>query len=1008
MKKQAKPQQNIDAPAPVALQEAPAPAQAPIKERGDAEFPIIGIGASAGGLEALELFMKNVPEGSGMAFVVIQHLAPTQKGVLPELLQRATSMPVAQITDGMKIERDHVYVIPPNKDISLLNGMLYLFQPEAPRGLRLPVDFFFRSLAADREASSVGVILSGMGSDGMLGLRDIKEKAGGAFVQDPSSAKFDGMPNSAINAGLADIVARVEELPGKIVAYFQHGRRLATPNEDLAPTAKSALQKVFILLRSITGHDFSLYKKSTVNRRIERRMGLHQISSFSVYVRFLQANPQEAELLFKELLIGVTSFFREPAAWESLKNEAFPALLRAHPTGGVLRAWVAGCSTGEEAYSLSIVFKEALEKLAPSESFSLQIFASDLDKDAIDKARAGVYPPNIVADVAPERLRRFFVQHELGYSICKEIRDTVVFAPHSVCKDPPFTKLDILICRNLLIYLEQELQKKLLPLFHYSLNPGGILFLGSAETIGGFNELFDPLDSKNRLYRRRYSSSRTEPVEFLSSVAFALPKQGALQQEHDSPVNLQALADKLILQKYAPAAVVTSSTGDILYISGRTGKYLEPAAGKACLNIFAMAREGLRLGLSNTFRQALQQQKIVQLPGLKVGTNGGAQLVALTVQPIAKPSPLAGMMLVVFADQAAPRKEKRGRAKVSAITSSEVEALQLELRLAREETQTTFEEMQSSQEELKSTNEEVQSTNEELQSTNEELTTSKEEMQSMNEELQTVNSELQAKLAELSRASNDMKNLLNSTDIATLFLDDMLHVRRFTSKVSTIVKLLPHDVGRPFTDISSDLYYPTMTADAQEVLRTLVPVEKPVAASDGRWFLVRIMPYRTLENRIDGVVLTFVDISVAKRLEAKLREGEGEIRSLFKNMPNPFALLQYLFSNQDRSVDCRVMYVNDAYEQILGVSNEALLEKSANDVWPGIAPRARQAYAQVATTGGVVRFELDHEPSGKRYRCNVYRQDAQTEAQTGRLCVLFEEISPSLPTPGANEDQSMK
>ena len=513
---------------------APVPPK-PLLPRTQNAFPIVGIGASAGGLEALELFLKHVPEGSGMAFVIVQHLDPTHKGIMVELLQRTTSMPVVQVRDRLKVAPDRVYVIPPNKDMSILHGVLHLLEPAAPRGLRLPIDFFFRSLADDCQARSIGVILSGMGSDGTLGLRAIKEKAGVVFVQAPASAKFDGMPRSAIDAGLADVVAPAEQLPGRIIDYLKHAPLNAKPDPSRESKTQSALEKVFILLRTQTGHDFSLYKKSTIYRRVERRMGLHQIDKIATYVRFLRENPQEVELLFKELLIGVTSFFRDPPAWEQLKDEVIPALLAAHPKGGVLRAWAAGCSTGEEAYSLAMVFKEALELVKPAGNFSLQVFATDLDRDAIDRARAGVYPANIAADVSPERLRRFFVQDEHGYRVGKEIRETVVFAPQNVIMDPPFTKLDLLVCRNLLIYLDQGMQKKLIPLFHYSLNPAGVLFLGSAETIGAFTDLFAPLAGKTRFYRRIDSFLRAEPVEFPSSFFPDLPNAATAQPKARMP-----------------------------------------------------------------------------------------------------------------------------------------------------------------------------------------------------------------------------------------------------------------------------------------------------------------------------------------------------------------------------------------------------------------------------------------------------------------------------------------
>src|SRR5512146_2527172 len=602
----------------------PSPKETPSRQE-SLPFPIVGIGASAGGLEALEQFLRQVPEGSGMAFVIVQHLDPTHKGVMPELLQRTTGMEVFHVRDLMRVKPDCVYVIPPNKDMSILHGVLHLFEPTAPRGLRLPIDFFLRALAEDRQERSIGVILSGMGSDGTMGLRAVKEKAGVALVQEPASAMFDSMPRSAIDAGLADIVAPAEELPGKIIDYLRHARIIAKTDRPLEEKDKSALEKVLILLRARTGHDFSMYKKNTVYRRIERRMGIHQIDRIAAYVRYLQENPQEVELLFKELLIGVTSFFRDPAAWEQLQGEAIPALLAGRPAGGVLRAWSAGCSTGEEAYSLAIAFKEALAQVKPKESFTLQIFATDLDRDAIDKARQGVYPANIVADVSPERLHRFFVQEENGYRVGKEIREMVTFATQNVIMDPPFTKLDILICRNLLIYLTPELQKKLLPLFHYSLNTGGVLFMGSAETVSAFTDLFTPIDNISKLFRRRESVLPAEPLAFPASFGFALPEVPKELTMSKPAANLQSLADQLLLQRFSPPALLVNDRGAILYISGRTGKYLEPAAGKANWNIFAMAREGLRFDLGNAFQKAARQKEAVTVNGARVGTNGGMQ-----------------------------------------------------------------------------------------------------------------------------------------------------------------------------------------------------------------------------------------------------------------------------------------------------------------------------------------------------------------------------------------------
>ena len=848
--------------------------------RASGAFPIVGIGASAGGLEALEHFLGRVPAGSGMAFVIVQHLDPTHQGIMAEILQRATGMRVMQVKDRTRVQPDCVYVIPPNKDMSVLHGVLHLLAPAAPRGLRLPIDFFLRSLAQDQRERSIGVILSGMGSDGTLGLRAIKEKAGLVLVQEPATAKFDGMPRSAIDAGLADIVAPVDELPQKLMDFLKRVPLLERSELALEAKTQSAMEKAIILLRAHTGNDFSLYKRTTLYRRIERRMGIHQIDKIGAYVRYLQENSPELDLLFKELLIGVTSFFRDPAAWEQLREQAISSLLVGRSAGQALRAWVPGCSSGEEAYSLAIAFKEALEQVKPRGNCTLQIFATDLDRDAINKARQGRFPDNVAAAVTPEQLSRFFSKEDHGYRVRKEIREMVTFAPQNLVMDPPFTKLDILCCRNLLIYLAPEAQQKLMPLFHYSLKPGGILFLGSAETVGSFGNLFAPLCARSRIFRRSETALGRELVEFPPAFVAAPPARPEAPLVPKPPASLPSLADQLVLQHYASPTVLVNDRGDILYLSGRAGKYLEPAAGKANWNIFAMAREGLRYELASAFQKALRQATPVTFRGLEVGTNDGKQFVDLTVQSLVEPEPLRGLVLVVFAAVAAPLETKApGRFRRTSTRSVRLRELEREFQHVREELQTVREEMQTSQEELKSTNEELQSANEELQSTNEELSTSKEEMQSLNEELQTVNTELQFRVDELSLSNSDMKNLLNSTDIATVFLDNDLHVRRFTTQATQIIKLIPGDVGRPITDLANDLRYPELAQDAQEVLRTLVFVEKPVAAHDGRWFAARIMPYRTLDNRIDGVVITFTDITAAKKLEAELQSAQAALES---------------------------------------------------------------------------------------------------------------------------------
>jgi two-component system CheB/CheR fusion protein len=902
------------------------------------DFPIVGIGASAGGLEALEQFFGNMSKDSGMAFVVIQHLDPNHAGIMPELLQRITPMKVFQATDQLKVKPDQVYVIPPNKSLSLLNGALHLFEPVELRGLRLPVDFFFRSLALDKQEKSIGVVLSGMGSDGSLGLKAIKEKNGIVLIQEPASAKFDGMPRSANETVIADIVAPAEELPAKLIAMIKHVPLTpATPVID--QKTKSNLDKIIILLREQTGHDFSNYKKNTLFRRIERRKGVHQIDRISTYVRFLQENPKEVEILFKELLIGVTSFFRDPQVWDKLKGDILPALMEGLPNGQILRAWVAGCSTGEEAYSLAIVFKEALEKSKKARNLTLQIFATDLDVDAIEKARKGFFSNNIVADVSPDRIKRFFVTDPNGYRVNAAIREMVVFAPQNVIKDPPFTKLDILTCRNMLIYMEPGLQKKLMMLYSYSLNSGGIMVLGTAETLGNENEGFVALDSKLKIFRRSAKSEPVELLDFPSSFNNTKPVRNRKTEIPNLNPNLQSVTEQIMLQRFAPASVLVNENGDILFITGRTGKYLEPAAGKTNVNIHAMAREGLREVLPGAFRKAMQNFDPVLLRNIKVGTNGGTQIVNITIQRLDHPDSVKGFIIVIFTDvstllQSDPVNPKTGRRG----TNQRQKELETELKRCYEDLQGTREEMQTSQEELKSTNEELQSTNEELQSTNEELTTSKEEMQSLNEELQTVNVELQSKITDFAQANSDMINLLNSTQLATLFVDKELHIRRFTDSITSLFKLRPVDIGRPFTEQVTDLHYPEIEINCRQVLKNLTTIESTYPTRDGRWFKVRIMPYRTSDDRIEGLVLTFSDVTEAKLLELKLNElnsalqtkdralnlSETRYRSMFESAKDGILIL-----DAETGI---IVDVNPFLIEMLGYSKEQLVGKAIWDI----------------------------------------------------------------------------
>jgi len=844
----------------------PAPgAHAPVR--------IVALGASAGGLEPLELFLANVQAGSGLAYVVVQHMDPTHKAMLSELLQRVTPMPVHEAAESVRLEADAVYVIPPNAELTITGGRLHLAEPARPRGMRLPIDVLFSSLALDQGERAIGVVLSGMGSDGTLGLQAIKMQGGLTLVQQPESAQFDSMPRSAVAAGCADIVGLPEELPERILSVAAVGRAPRVPPATGDDQFAHPLHAILDLLRLRSKHDLALYKASTLVRRIERRMAVHRLESMEAYEAFVRQNPIELDLLFKELLIGVTAFFRDAGVWQELQDTVLPALLARHAADGTrLRAWVAGCSTGEEALSLAMLFREVVEARPGSPACELKIFATDLSADAIAVARKGYYPASIAGNVSSERLARFFSAQGGGYVIDKRIREMVLFAQHDVILDPPFTKLDILSCRNLMIYFGAPLQQRLIPLFHYSLKPGGVLLLGGSETVGRSHSLFAPLHPKSRLYWRADNlvGASTDIIPGLHRSMLRAPAgEPPVNTLPTSPVGLQALADQVLLQVHTPPAVLVNHTGDIVYISGRTGRFLEPAAGKANWNIHVMARPGIRTQLAVALRAAAQDKHAIELRGLKLDGDAAGS-VDITVQAVMDPKALEGMVMIVFRAVAAPA-ARRGRRRSEADRADT--APSDELGRAQEEIRALRQEMHASKEELQAANEELQSTNEELQSANEELTTSKEEAQSMNEELQTINSELQSKLDDLALAQSDMQNLLNSTDIATLFLDNDLNVRRFTDQIARVIHLRGGDIGRPLSELASTLVYPNLLADVKETLRTLAFCEKQMPTTDGHWFSVRIMPYRTQANMIQGAVLTFVDITAAKDLESQLRKA---------------------------------------------------------------------------------------------------------------------------------------
>ncbi|MGB9929512.1 MAG: chemotaxis protein CheB [Methanosarcina sp.] len=856
------------------------------------DFPVVGIGASAGGLAAFEAFFSAFPKDTkpGIAFVLVQHLDPNHKSILTDLIGRYTQMPVYEVKDGMLVQPDCVYVIPPNHDMVFEYGRLQLLDPAEPRGHRLPIDLFFRSLAQSKQEMAIGIVFSGTGKDGTLGVQAIKTEGGMIIAQTPESSEYDGMPRSAISTGLVDHILAPGQMPAQLIAYVSE---VFGKSPHIIPSSEGTMNKIFTLLRTQTGHDFSHYKKKTVSRRIERRMAIYNFGSIEEYVSYLERKPAEVEALFHELLIGVTSLFRNPENFEMFQKKVISRLFSDKDPDAIIRVWVPGCSTGEEAYSIGILLQEQME--ISKQIFKVQIFATDIDKRAIEKARSGVYPSTISIDVSQERLERFFVKDSGNYCIRKNIRDMIVFSEQDIIKDPPFSRLDLLSCRNVLIYMDKELQKKLIPLFHYALNPGGFLFLGPSESLGEFENLFEVLDRKSKLYRKKEISTDRPYLEpFLSPVLESGERKRQLfKAPLENRPQPRELTEKAMLQYYAPVGVLINQHGDILYLHGRTGMFLELAPGEAGLNILKMAREGLRQELTADLYKAVVNKEPIFHPGLRIKNNGGFTTVNLALRPvIANPDSTSesDLFLVTFEEVKTSEQDQTenvaavhidvdtGESASNSLKEVDVRILELKqkLQIKEEQLKASNEELETSNEELKSSNEEMQSINEELQSTNEELETSKEELQSVNEELTTVNTELQNRVADLSQAINDMNNLLVGTDIGTIFVNYQLRIVRFTPAVTQVINLIPTDVGRPVGHIVSNLLgYDRLVEDTKEVLDTLMPKDIEVQTQKGSWYLLRIRPYRTLENVIEGAVITFTDITEIKRAREILKESEA-------------------------------------------------------------------------------------------------------------------------------------
>ena len=886
------------------------------------KFPIIGLGASAGGLDALKDFFSEVPVDCGMAFVIVVHLTPKQPSMLPELLGRTTPITVEIAQDNASVAVNHAYVIPPNKDLALFSGKIQLLEI-SNRHPHFPVDSFFKSLAQDQGDMAAGIILSGTGTDGTQGICEIKAANGLVLAQDFQSAAYDGMPRSAAGTGLVDMLLPPQDMYIRLQKYFTPPEKTIPkqPYGNAGQISGAWLNKIYTILRSQLGHDFSMYKINTILRRISRRMALNQIDTLKDYVRFLQENSDEVDALAKEFLIGVTSFFRDPESFDALAEKVLPDLFAGMEEADVFRVWVPGCSTGEEAYSLAMVIQEYLD--SHPEQINLQIFATDLAGSSIEKAREGLFPESIRADVSPERLKRFFVKEGKSFRIRKEIRERIIFSVQNVLKDPPFSKLNLLCCRNVLIYFNAEAQKSLLPLFHYTLVPNGVMVLGSSESVGGFTYLFDTVDHKCKIFRRKEVPESLRPqIEFPSGYStYKQSKPIPVAGAGSSGDNIVQLTQQAILDQFTPAAVLITGDGKILYINGRVGMFLEPPSGLPTLNILDQARKGLSIELSSALRAAKVSGNTVIRKGVAVQTNDDVQLINLHVCPQREPKELSGRFLVVFEEipTAVPLTDGADQ-DVSVSGLSRITELEKELQLTREIHQTTVEELESSNEELKSSNEEIQSSNEELQSSNEELESSKEELQSLNEEVQIVNTELQSKVEELSLVYDDMRNLLNSIEVPTIFVDIDTRIRRFTKEACTIVNLIETDIGRPLEHVVTNLSYDGMITDLKMVLNTLTTKECEVQTIDGTWYNMRIMPYRTADNRIDGAVLTFVCINEQKKAQEHLallvsKEARSLeiIRKIFDMNTAPLAVV---------AVDGKIIIANTAFSDIFGVAQE--------------------------------------------------------------------------------------
>lgn len=970
-----------EAPKSVAAQSAPP------HLTGKPPFFIAGIGASAGGLEALKLFFDHTPPDSGLAYVIVQHLDPTHKSLLSDLLAVHTKMDVKQIRNGVKVKPNCVYVIPPNKDLIISHQKLLLIELPDDRRNRRPIDSFFHSLSEDQKENAIGIVLSGTGTEGTLGLKEIIGGGGMSIVQDPATAQFDGMPLSAINANVADHILSPEKMSKKLLDYIKDKvSENVEETEELSDLHENKFSRLFQIIRMQTGQDFSNYKTNTIARRINKRMAFNKIKSVEGYINFLEKNTAEVRSLHDDFLIGVTSFFRDKEVFKSLEKKVIPYLIEKCTAKQEIRVWVCACSTGEEAYSIAMLLKEALEK--NRQYLKVTIFASDIDSASIDFARAGVYADSIVNDISPERLSKFFIKKEKGYQLKKEIREMVVFAHHNLIKDPPFSKLDLITCRNLLIYLKSDLQKKIIPLFHYSLNTDGILVLGTSETIGDFGNLFSPFDEKNKIFKgKNYNIRKSNPVYDLPFVA-----QKNEIKETDKSVAIKKTTAKMIdddsalTRNYVPPSVIIDKNNDSLYFSGNTGLYLNHPSGPAKWNILELVKEGFRPDLENAIRKARKNKTEIRKYGIEIKSGDGVHLIDLTVKPLLTREYDSGTLMIVFEPAASPEKTGRNPGpEAGRKQKAKNSELEYELKTTREDLESAFED-------LKTSNQDLQSANEELQSTNEELETSREELQSVNEELITVNAELTNKIDQLSQSNNDLNNLLRSIEVATVYLDRDLKIKRFTPAATKIFNLIPTDIDRPVTQLSINLHYQTFADDVKHSLKTLETKSIEVCAFDGSWYNMRIIPYRTSENMIEGVLVTLVDITNQKNVEQKLEKTNKHFNLVMENLP---AIVYTCVTKPELEIN----YIGESCERIMGFIPEQFVANASfwiNRIHPDEKKNLITAFSKVAVNGNEeILFRWKCSDGKYKQFVNYMRKVAAENGNDAYIIGVWQEIKGS-------------